>query len=75
MSIRAYVFWRRIDQLLDVAEAFHPTFAHLLWWCIDDHLAEALNMPGIGHLPIWVVLTGLWILGFATRASSRGCRS
>lgn len=26
----------------------------LLWWCVDDHLAAALNTPGLGHLPIWV---------------------
>ncbi|MHA7859482.1 MAG: hypothetical protein ACX94D_15475 [Henriciella sp.] len=28
----------------------------LLWWCVDDHLAEALNTPGLGELPIWVPL-------------------
>lgn len=28
----------------------------LLWWCFDDHLAAALNAPGLGHLPWWVVL-------------------
>ncbi len=26
----------------------------LLWWAVDDHLAQALNAPGLGHLPIWV---------------------
>jgi hypothetical protein len=26
----------------------------LLWWCVDDHLAAALNAPGLGQLPIWV---------------------
>jgi hypothetical protein len=26
----------------------------LLWWCVDDHLAEALETPGLGTLPIWV---------------------
>jgi hypothetical protein len=26
----------------------------LLWWCVDDHLAVALNAPGLGHLPVWV---------------------
>lgn len=26
----------------------------LLWWLVDDHLAEALDTPGLGHLPIWV---------------------
>lgn len=28
----------------------------LLWWCFDDHLAAAMNMPGLGHLPLWVPL-------------------
>ncbi|MAF57184.1 MAG: hypothetical protein CMK03_04540 [Ponticaulis sp.] len=28
----------------------------LLWWLVDDHLAEALNAPGLGELPIWVPL-------------------
>lgn len=27
-----------------------------LWWCFDDHLAAALNAPGLGHLPWWVAL-------------------
>jgi hypothetical protein len=26
----------------------------VLWWCVDDHLATALNTPGLGTLPIWV---------------------
>jgi hypothetical protein len=26
----------------------------LLWWLVDDHLAAALNTPGLGTLPIWV---------------------
>ena len=26
----------------------------LLWWAVDDHLAAALETPGLGHLPIWV---------------------
>ena len=26
----------------------------LLWWCVDDHLAAALETPGRGNLPIWV---------------------
>jgi hypothetical protein len=33
----------------------------LLWWCVDDHLAAALETPGIGSLPLWVPL----IVGFA----------
>jgi hypothetical protein len=28
----------------------------LLWWCVDDHLAMALETPGLGELPIWVPL-------------------
>lgn len=28
----------------------------LLWWCVDDHLAAALETPGLGALPIWVPL-------------------
>ena len=28
----------------------------LLWWCVDDHLAAALDAPGLGELPIWVPL-------------------
>ncbi len=28
----------------------------LLWWCVDDHLASAMNAPGLGELPIWVPL-------------------
>lgn len=24
------------------------------WWSFDDHLAAAMNMPGLGELPIWV---------------------
>nr|WP_197501334.1 hypothetical protein [Hyphomonas sp. Mor2] len=28
----------------------------LLWWCVDDHLASAMNAPGMGELPIWVPL-------------------
>ena len=31
-------------------------FLFLLWWCVDDHLAAALEAPGIGTLPIWVPL-------------------
>jgi hypothetical protein len=26
----------------------------LLWWAVDDHLADALGAPGLGHLPLWV---------------------
>ncbi len=26
----------------------------LLWWCVDDTIARAVNTPGIGTLPWWV---------------------
>jgi hypothetical protein len=44
----------------------------LLWWCVDDHLAEALQAPGLGALPIWVPL----IIGiaFSTTVSISGRR-
>lgn len=29
-------------------------FFFLTWYCIDDHLAAALNAPGLGSLPLWV---------------------
>lgn len=32
----------------------------LLWWCFDDHLAAALNAPGLGELPWWVPLL-MWV--------------
>ena len=32
----------------------------LFWWCFDDHLAAATNMPGLGHLPLWVA----FLIGF-----------
>lgn len=28
----------------------------LLWWCVDDHIAQAFETPGLGELPIWVPL-------------------
>lgn len=45
----------------------------LLWWAFDDHLAEALNAPGLGELPIWVPF--LISLGLMTSVSvnRRGC--
>lgn len=27
-----------------------------LWWTFDDHLAAALNNPGLGHIDWWVIL-------------------
>lgn len=31
-------------------------FLFLFWWCVDDHLAAAIDKPGLGELPIWVPL-------------------
>lgn len=28
----------------------------LLWWCVDDHIATALEAPSLGELPLWVPL-------------------
>ena len=39
----------------------------LLWWAVDDHLAAALNAPGLGRLPIWVPL--LIAIAFSTTVS------
>jgi len=33
----------------------------LLWWCVDDHIAAAIDQPKLGELPLWVPL----IIGFA----------
>lgn len=38
-----------------------------LWWTFDDHLAVALNAPGVGVLPLWVPL----LLGLALRSGIR----
>lgn len=43
-----------------------------LWWCFDDHLAAALNMPGVGHLPWWVVL--LIALSITPSVSANGSK-
>ncbi len=46
----------------------------LLWWCVDDHLAKALNAPGLGALPLWVPL--IIGLAFSTTVSlSQGKRA
>lgn len=39
-----------------------------LWWCFDDHLAAALETPGLGELPIWVPL--LAAIGLSTTISA-----
>lgn len=43
----------------------------LVWWCVDDTIAAATNMPGLGHLPFWVVL----ILSMAFSVSASYTRS
>lgn len=35
-----------------------------LWWCFDDHLAQALGMPGVGQIDWWVI----FLLGLALHA-------
>ncbi len=41
----------------------------LLWWCVDDTLAAALEAPGLGELPIWVpaILSLAFSMSFAVR--------
>ena len=41
----------------------------LFWWCVDDHIAEAVGTPGLGELPIWVPL--ILSLAFASTVDSR----
>jgi hypothetical protein len=42
----------------------------LLWWCVDDHLADALNAPDLGNLPIWVPL--IIAFAFSTTVQIKG---
>ena len=42
----------------------------VFWWCVDDHLAAAMEMPGLGELPIWVPL----ILSLAFMTSVSNCQ-
>ena len=28
----------------------------VFWWAFDDNLAAAIGVPGLGHVPFWVVL-------------------
>jgi hypothetical protein len=39
----------------------------LLWWCVDDHLAQLLGRPELGHLPWWFVLVIAAMLGEAVQ--------
>jgi hypothetical protein len=41
----------------------------LLWYCFDDHLADALGAPGLGHLPWWVPLLGRTFIAGASSSS------
>ena len=43
-------------------------FLFAFWWCVDYHLATALETPGLGTLPFWVPL----ILSLAFCTASRG---
>lgn len=45
----------------------------LLWWTFDDHLAEALEAPGVGELPIWVM--ALASIALSMTLSVNGARS
>lgn len=42
----------------------------LLWWCFDDHLAAAVNAPGLGQLDWWVVLLASFCLTAVTTSRS-----
>lgn len=44
----------------------------LLWWCFDDHLAEAINQPGLGELPWWVPLLMSLALSWSINVRSQG---
>ena len=45
----------------------------LLWWTFDDHLAEALETPGLGELPLWVL--ALASIALSMTLSVNGSRS
>lgn len=36
--------------------------AFLFWYCYDDRLAQALNMPALGNVPydVWGTIFGIW---------------
>jgi len=44
----------------------------LLWWCVDDHLAEALGAPGLGTLPLWVPLIIAFAFSTSVSISAKG---
>lgn len=37
----------------------------LFWYCADDHIAEILHYPALGHVPLWIVL----VIGLALTQS------
>ena len=44
----------------------------LLWYLFDDHLAQALDKPGLGHMEWWVILLiGLVLEGIGGGAAAR----
>ena len=47
----------------------------LLWWCVDDHIAQALNAPGVGALPWWVPLLVGLAFSFTISANVRKNKS
>ncbi len=46
----------------------------LLWWCVDDHIAEAVGAPGLGELPIWVPLILSLAFAFTLDSSMKKVR-
>ncbi|MEZ5945424.1 MAG: hypothetical protein R3C13_06885 [Hyphomonas sp.] len=46
----------------------------LLWWCVDDHIAEAVGAPGLGELPIWVPLVLSLAFSFTIDTSMKRSR-
>jgi hypothetical protein len=43
----------------------------VLWWCVDDHIAQALGAPGVGSLPWWVPLIVGLAFSFTLSANIR----
>ena len=43
----------------------------LLWWCVDDTIARAIEAPGLGSLPIWVPAILSLALATTINASAR----
>lgn len=47
-------------------------FLFVLWWCVDDHLAAALEAPGLGELPLWVPLILSFAFTFTLQSTAKG---